>query len=121
MSVIVIQIGQCGNQVGQEFYTTLVGSLVRPVVASKVASDDVQMDSQTRLSLWKLRDTFFRTDTSSKSGSKRQLIARAIIVDTEAKVIAQMLSVNDSMSAWRYDERNAYFQKAGSANNWACG
>mmetsp|Transcript_16838 Transcript_16838/g.43137 ORF Transcript_16838/g.43137 Transcript_16838/m.43137 type:complete len:461 (-) Transcript_16838:100-1482(-) len=122
MSVVSLQVGQCGNQVGSAFFST---------VADQFGG---QADSAAD-------ELFFRE--SGRSGGPP--VARAVLVDMEAKVIATTLrgaaaasSSSPSTSAaapssrvgamsrragskWQYDMARSFHQQSGSGNNWAAG
>lgn len=49
------------------------------------------------------------------------LVARAVLVDMEPKVIRQSLSRANKSGRWRYGEASSFCQKEGSGNNWANG
>ncbi|KAG8122644.1 hypothetical protein E2320_018152, partial [Naja naja] len=64
---------------------------------------------------------------SHSTGSVRQpdwargMVARAVLVDMEPKVINQTLSFASRTGNWRYGPQSAFCQKQGSGNNWAHG
>lgn len=71
MSVVGVQVGQCGNQVGAALYAALVQE-----ATSKHASNAFRQ---------RVLETFFREPNKKKS-SEDVPIARAILVDMEPKV-----------------------------------
>lgn len=50
-----------------------------------------------------------------------ELVARAVLVDMEPKVIKQSISKANQSGRWRYGEASSFCQKQGSGNNWANG
>jgi tubulin delta len=97
MSVVTLQLGQCGNQVGGELFSCL--SQEAPTV-------------------------FFRKRENKKrqgyGGSAH--VARAVLVDMEPKAIEATLKrpKEDSVN-WAYDEKVSFWNHSGSANNWSYG
>lgn len=59
-------------------------------------------------------ERFFRKQSSSKP-----LIARAVAVDMEAKVVSAIVASTDSR--WTYAPDRVYCQRRGAGNNWANG
>lgn len=100
MSLVVVQIGQCGNQIGQQLFEV------------------VSMDGQSgrNENYWNTsQERFF---SSSNDGVP---VARAVLVDMEPKVISHTVSKAASSGRWRYGAQSAFCQKQGSGNNWANG
>uniref|UniRef100_A0A670Z1Z5 Tubulin delta 1 n=1 Tax=Pseudonaja textilis TaxID=8673 RepID=A0A670Z1Z5_PSETE len=106
MSIIAVQLGQCGNQIGREVFDTICTDLHSSQgFCSKKENDSYQAASKER---------FFE----EKDGG---MVARAVLVDMEPKVINQTLSFASRTGNWRYGPRSAFCQKQGSGNNWAHG
>ncbi|XP_077168596.1 tubulin delta chain [Paroedura picta] len=107
MSIITIQLGQCGNQVGREVFQAISTDLHSTHgLCSKKENDAYQVASKER---------FFNEE---KTGVP---VARAVLVDMEPKVIGQTLSVALRSGSWKYDHQSHFCQKQGSGNNWANG
>ncbi|XP_015281765.1 PREDICTED: tubulin delta chain [Gekko japonicus] len=107
MSIITIQLGQCGNQVGREVFQAIATDLHSTHgLCSKKENDAYQAASKER---------FF---SEEKTGVPA---ARAVLVDMEPKVIGQTLSVALRSGSWKYDHQSHFCQKQGSGNNWANG
>ncbi|KAH3758642.1 tubulin delta chain [Pelomyxa schiedti] len=100
--VVTVQVGQCGNQLGPEMFGTLAGEAV--------ASGDADF-------LADVMSSFF-VETAAKGGRMR---ARAVLIDTEPKVIACALDTARRSPTWDYNPRNCYSLQSGAANNWAFG
>ena len=96
---IVIQIGQCGNQLGE-------------AVFSKLYEETIESKEE---SLHKFSRQFFH----SVQGLDRP-VANAITVDMEPKVIDQLLDSNKK-AKYAYSNFNTYTKQEGSGNNWAYG
>uniref|UniRef100_A0A3P8TUG1 Tubulin delta chain n=1 Tax=Amphiprion percula TaxID=161767 RepID=A0A3P8TUG1_AMPPE len=97
MSVVTVQLGQCGNQVAHELL------------------DVVWSDAQKKPSRAASCERFFHHNTHG------ELVARAVLIDMEPKVINQSLSRAAKCGRWRYGEDSHFSQKQGSGNNWANG
>lgn len=94
MSLITLQLGQCGNQLGYDFHSLLALELLRP--GRFVASD-----------------VFFR---QTRAG----YIARALLLDMEPKVVNSCISrTNLASNLWKYDPRNAVVQQSGSGASFS--
>ncbi|XP_046409749.1 tubulin delta chain-like [Neodiprion fabricii] len=107
--MLTLQFGQCGNQVGHTLFSTVAQDLysANTGVPSKRNSDYVQAGF----------DTWFKE--LSKNGKH---LARAILVDTEQKVVNTVCSSNESNSMWNYSPANIVCcAGGGSANNWGYG
>lgn len=50
-----------------------------------------------------------------------ELVARAVLVDMEPKVISQAIAKASKSGRWRYGDKAHFSQKQGSGNNWANG
>lgn len=98
MSVVTVQLGQCGIQVGRELFDVLYND-----------AHEGQRKNYNTASC----ERFFHQTTNG------ELVARAVLIDMEPKVI------NNSMTAksdrWRYGGKSYFCQKEGSGNNWANG
>ncbi|MEQ2196642.1 Tubulin delta chain [Xenoophorus captivus] len=100
MSVVTVQLGQCGNQVGRELFDVM-------------CSDAQDAGRKTHSTAgW---ERFFRQTTQG------DLEARAVLVDMEPKVINHSMSRAAKSGRWRYGETSHFSQKQGSGNNWANG
>ncbi|XP_053131321.1 tubulin delta chain [Hemicordylus capensis] len=107
MSIITIQLGQCGNQVGREVFDALCTDLHSThELCSKKENQSFQAACKER---------FFSEEKSEVPA------ARAILVDMEPKVIGQTLLRASKSGHWKYDHRSHFSQKQGSGNNWASG
>ncbi|XP_013080333.2 tubulin delta chain-like [Biomphalaria glabrata] len=114
MSVITLQLGQCGNQVGEQTFSTLIDDVYSKSIG--VSSQDNHDYIQTCLS------TFFsQPESKSRDGSFDLPKARAVLVDMETKAVAQSLQQARKSGKWSYCPEQWYSQKRGSGNNWAYG
>ncbi|XP_074869712.1 tubulin delta chain isoform X2 [Carettochelys insculpta] len=107
MSVVTVQLGQCGNQIGYEVFNAICGDLYSTHgLCSKKENESYQEACKER---------FF---SEEKTGEP---VARAVLVDMEPKVISQTLSMAARSGRWKYDHQSHFCQKQGSGNNWANG
>ena len=103
MSIVTVQLGQYGNQIGNSLFSTLL--------ADSTADNAKSGSFYERESV----ERFFDRDRSEK------LVARAVLVDMEPKVVQQSLSEAARSKKWCYNENSVYYQNRGSGNNWANG
>lgn len=78
MSVVAIQLGQCGNQIGTDFFDTLMNDAVTPPPYSS---------SHSSLNDGYKEDVLERFFCESSSSRSFRTTARAVMIDTEPKVI----------------------------------
>ncbi|XP_057695262.1 tubulin delta chain isoform X1 [Corythoichthys intestinalis] len=100
MSVVTVQLGQCGNQVGLDLFDTLY--------------NDAQAGQKKSYATASYERFFHQT----KDGD---LVARAVLIDMEPKVIKQNFSKTAKSGVWKYDSASSFSQSQGSGNNWANG
>ena len=98
MSVGVIQIGQCGNQIGFNIFDNLIN----------------EMKNSSECLTQMISDTYFTISDSNK------ITANSILIDMEAKVIEKCLK-KSKINGWYYDDKNIIHKQSGSGNNWANG
>lgn len=108
MSVVTIQLGQCGNQIGFEFYDLLSKSATKP---NHAPSSSFHSDDYSDL----VSERFFHVNEKDK------MFARAVMVDMEQKVIGQALHDAQQQLLWGYHKDAQVTGKKGSGNNWAQG
>lgn len=113
MSIVSINIGQCGNQVGSEFYSSIIAD-------NCVQSTSLQLNWNRKYVQESLQ-TFFYCDNESKYficsidpclGCKPE--ARCVQIDMEEKVIRQIN--NDTKRQWSFPQKAFYSAKRGSGN-----
>lgn len=108
MSVVTVQLGQCGNQIGTQLFSTLYADATSP--SSPPAYRQVALDR------------FFLNHEELEDVSRsRAPQARAVLVDMESKVVQNSLLAARTEGNWNYDEKCIYSEKRGSGNNWADG
>ncbi|XP_051043124.1 tubulin delta chain isoform X2 [Phodopus roborovskii] len=107
MSIVTVQLGQCGNQIGFEVFDALFrDSHCSQGLCSKRENEAYQASCKER---------FFREEENGVP------VARAVLVDMEPKVINQTLSKAGQSGRWKYGQHSCFCQKQGSGNNWAYG
>lgn len=106
MSVVTLQLGQCGNQLGGQFFSSLMDDIQNRTFLSPPREAEFCSTATER---------FFSSD---ESGIPK---ARAVLVDMEPKVIAQVKLAAERSGQWTYQSKQDFSQKRGSGNNWAHG
>jgi tubulin gamma len=115
--IITLQIGQCGNQIGLEFWKRLIlehgispdGSLIKPTQpTSSISSNVVATPIDDR------KDVFFY------QADDHHYVPRAILMDLEPRVVNSTLS---SPYGKLFNTENVFLSKegGGAGNNWAAG
>ncbi|XP_058790587.1 tubulin delta chain-like [Phymastichus coffea] len=105
--MLTIQFGQCGNQLGHSLFKQLSVDLDAKDTGITKQANSIYTEQ-----------SFEKWFTSINKDGKH--LARAILVDTEHKVINKVC--NHSQSRWTYPHKNLIYQASGgSANNWAYG
>ena len=108
MSVVVVQLGQCGNQVGSQLFSTLYSDTHG---SSKLAPASCKDSSYQLCSL----ERFF----NERDGLAP--FARTVLVDMETKVVHNALLERKRERQWLYDSTSTYQGRRGSGNNWVNG
>ncbi|OQV14841.1 Tubulin epsilon chain [Hypsibius exemplaris] len=106
---VVISIGQCGNQIGSEFWDRVVHSH---------ALLDTDGTFTSALATF-FRNTDGRHDSSLPIGSRlKHLQANAVLIDMETRVVDRLLRgpLGDL-----FDKRMTLTDSCGSGNNWSTG
>lgn len=101
MSIITLQYGQCGNQIGQKLYSTLYEDISLP--CANISDKQNKNYTTEAMNRW-----FHVTDD-------HKLEARSVLVDTEPKAIA-----TNGHSLYNFSSVICK-SVGGCANNWACG
>ncbi|XP_015429838.1 PREDICTED: tubulin delta chain-like [Dufourea novaeangliae] len=105
--MLTLQFGQCGNQLGHALFSKISADL-------ECANTGVPHNINYQYS----EDTFNKWFNGISKEGKH--LARAILVDTEQKVIKKMW--NNTTIPWMYWTKNVICQSGGGcANNWAYG
>jgi tubulin delta len=99
-SVVTIQLGQCGNQVGAEFLDTLAAA------GGEGLAERLPQ--------------FFRPGAAAQ-GAPACGVARAVMVDMEPKVVQHTVARARAGGRWCYNDHGQFTKAGGSGNNWAAG
>ncbi|KAK3723858.1 hypothetical protein RRG08_008662 [Elysia crispata] len=115
MSIITLQLGQCGNQVGGQFFSTITDDISARTTGVSPKENKQYID--------KSLETFFTQSEApdSRDGSPSLPKARAVLVDMETKAINQTMLQAKKSGKWVYAANQGFSQKRGSGNNWANG
>ena len=116
MSVVTVQLGQCGNQIGSQFFKTVYNDAAVSLKSGSKSSPSAYHDASMERFF-----TVAEPQVMKISSSRASLEAKCVLVDMETKVVHQMLSEAKRSGNWSYDEKCVYTQKKGSGNNWASG
>jgi Tubulin len=100
MSIITLQVGQCGNQIGQAFYDLIVHEMINATPASQALAGEI----------------FFDYEEKSK-----KYVAKSLLIDMEPKVIYECLGSQKRENLWDYNKNMTFYKQEGSGNNWAYG
>ncbi|XP_040280604.1 tubulin delta chain [Bufo bufo] len=106
MSLITVQLGQCGNQIGYELFD---------VISNDFHSNGLCSRKENELYQAACKERFF---DEAESGD---FVSRAVLLDMEPKVISQTFSMAANSGKWMYNKKSQFCQKQGSGNNWANG
>ncbi|KAI3354413.1 hypothetical protein L3Q82_018936 [Scortum barcoo] len=127
MSVVTVQLGQCGNQVGAELFDLCSDALdgQRKVYSSASCERFFRRTAHGGTTPARHPLCWIRSPKTpvhlSRSLPLTELVARAVLVDMEPKAVNQSISRAARSGRWRYGEASHFSQKQGSGNNWANG
>lgn len=117
MSVVTVQIGQCGNQIGEKILETIAADNFEHKSSSSSFSSASNLNYVNES-----KSRFYASESSRTSDSlEHVLLARSILIDMESKVVNRLLSTtygSSSTQLWKFRPQNSYTQKKGSGNNW---
>ena len=112
MSVVCLQLGQCGNQIGGELFNLLIEDSTK--LNHQFISRNVDCSVNKEYEEEALERFFSRNE-------KGDVSARAVMIDMESKVISHTLSEAKKTGKWAYPTDQQFCQNRGSGNNWAYG
>lgn len=104
--MLTVQFGQCGNQIGSKLYSKITED-IKSTRGNESSNHEYAENSTAK---W--------FQGTSKSGS---MYARAVLVDTEKKVINKILKQREEKWCYRASNIVSTDYSSGSANNWAYG
>lgn len=109
--MVMVQVGQCGNQIGRRFWT----ELLHEAAAQPHCGYDAAMSA-----MFRNVDARYAPAVDLGVGhSISTLRARAILVDTEEGVVSETL--RDPMVEGLFEDTQVVTDASGAGNNWACG
>ncbi|EDV22441.1 uncharacterized protein TRIADDRAFT_28772 [Trichoplax adhaerens] len=112
MSIVTLQLGQFGNQLGYEFFNTVLDDIYcfhgKNTLRKKLAATNK----------YNYEDAAFESFFYATSDLP---LARAVMIDTEAKVVDDVFTKAKMSKLWSYDPKCCIRKKRGSGNNWALG
>jgi tubulin delta len=151
MSIITLQVGQCGNQIGEKLFETIVSdcydvksqikqSNLKRAYSLNALNSTGSKEIEPKNEFSKLNDDYvyeskkrFFTELdyqneaelkNSQNPNYDVLYARSVLIDMESKVVNKLIYSDKNTfinSKWKYREENSYTQKKGSGNNWSYG
>lgn len=126
MSVVTVQLGQCGNQMGFHFFDSLAKIVQEVAIHSNTPSKHykgIPNKTSEQFVAYTKEKFFHEWFKGSKSSEYPPMKAKAVLIDMETKVIDHVINeaANNKMCGWSYDERRVFSRKLGSGNNWANG
>mmetsp|Transcript_16055 Transcript_16055/g.51358 ORF Transcript_16055/g.51358 Transcript_16055/m.51358 type:complete len:297 (+) Transcript_16055:154-1044(+) len=103
MSVVTVQLGQCGNQLGEELLNSLDAEAARARSTMAAA----------------VRRVYF----AERRASDVPWRARSVLVDTEPRVVQRCMEDEDGSrgGSWCYSKASTVWKQGGAANNWSHG
>lgn len=117
MSLVVVQLGQCGNQIGTELFSTVYTdalSTCRPSFSKLLLASSERLNESSYCQE-SVNRFFYERDHGQPP------TARAVLVDMETKVVQKSLLEAERRGSWLYDSASVYQGRRGSGNNWANG
>uniref|UniRef100_A0A7M5V5F2 Tubulin delta chain n=2 Tax=Clytia hemisphaerica TaxID=252671 RepID=A0A7M5V5F2_9CNID len=111
MSIVTIQLGQCGNQIGCDLFSLLYQDAHQ---TPKYSSFETLENTSYKM------DTLERYFTEINTSSEKRYEAKAVLVDMEVKVVHACKQTAAKIGAWNYSS-SSLVRKKGSGNNWALG
>lgn len=115
-SCIFVNAGQCGNQLGYSVLDSLFSHLSSESSSSSNHTQDI-WGGDVEMNV----NSFFRQSRGT-TGRRERMIARAVCLDTEPKVVNECLQrTMNSKHRWTYDQKCITYRHGGAGNNWAMG
>jgi hypothetical protein len=131
MSIVTVQIGQCGNQIGERLFETLISDCddCTTLYSNSTTRTHYTSSHAKRLNEAYIRECtsrfFSEQETSGGGDEQSTLYARSILIDMESKVVNKLLynhgggsGGGSSTRRFKFRDKNSYTQKKGSGNNW---
>eukprot|EP00928_Gymnodinium_smaydae_P048026 TRINITY_DN32074_c0_g1_i1.p1 TRINITY_DN32074_c0_g1~~TRINITY_DN32074_c0_g1_i1.p1 ORF type:complete len:473 (-),score=58.45 TRINITY_DN32074_c0_g1_i1:261-1679(-) len=117
MSVVTLQLGQCGNQLGEDLFESLhsEATRARPGLASAIRR--IYFDESGR----ELGSLPVGCEVGGEQDTAATWRARAVLVDTEPRVVQRCLGAGSREGSWSYCPSSTFWRQGGAGNNWAHG
>lgn len=103
--MLTVQLGQCGNQLGSALFR-------------RIANEERVRNGENDEAI---RNTFFRESRSRVRPRNGSPLVRALMIDTEPKVLSKCVEESSHHGGWAYGEDARICEQTGSGNNWAFG
>ena len=103
MSCVFIEAGQCGNQLGYTILEKLMVHYENEIASNSNSKVDVNE---------KHKEIFFRK-VFKRSREHGKLVARAVCLDTEPKVIRECTARASLNQKWSYDSKSVAYLHGG--------
>ena len=125
MSIVTVQIGQCGNQIGEKLIDTIVSDCFdcNTLYLNSRSKAHFISSHVKRLNESYIQECSSRFFSESdqlqtvEENEQYQLYARSILIDMENKVVNRLI-YNQDRTKFKFRSKNSYTQKKGSGNNW---
>ncbi|CRG94559.1 tubulin epsilon chain, putative [Plasmodium gallinaceum] len=111
--IIFLHIGQCGNQLGHEFWSVVINEHLH-----KKKNEKKEVVSKESFINDSMSSFFENINENCNSKDRENLKARAILIDTEMGVTNEIMK---SPISFLFDEKNIFTQQSGAGNNWSQG
>ncbi|KAK2964525.1 putative Tubulin epsilon chain [Blattamonas nauphoetae] len=107
--IIVVQVGQCGNQIGHKFWQNALEEF-------RACKD--KPSQETLSSFFRIVDDRGNPILKGQPTENIQLKCRSLLIDTEERVLDRLYS---SQMRHYFDDTLNVRAVSGAGNNWACG
>jgi len=107
MACIIINLGQCGIQIGHNLIENLYNNATSEVKDAHLKKDKQIFTNETL-------NTFFNENSNGKYE------ARCVMIDMEPKAVGKALK-EQKKNQWNYSPDQQFYYNSGSGNNWAFG
>ena len=86
MSIVTVQLGQCGNQIGTDLFNLLMNDATE---VPKYSSTETNLNKEYH------QEVLGRFFTSKGGRDREEFVAKSVLVDTELKVINQCIAQSE--------------------------
>jgi len=122
--IITLQVGQCGNQIGGEFWKQLCrehGIQPNGILQPNLISNNNNNNNSSSSSTPAFIDVDDRKDVFFYQADDEHFIPRALLIDLEPRVVGKLSQLSEYRDL--YNAENVFVAKegGGAGNNWASG